>query len=193
MVVVFTFTHPATGEPLVPRDGRSLLSNASSGRFKTSSPSSADETRPSDSDRDVGDVPVGLPSPGEELGTFVAPSVTPRTVLERDDGHLFIDPRGDGTPRRLLVDRPNVSVRGEPVHRPWIRRAPEGWLISDALVDAAGPTPPVGPAQVFEWPVVSAAVPTPVVHAPLSPDHLWRVHAAEPPRRLRLELVPKRG
>ena len=121
------------------------------------------------------------------------PLVAQTCILERDDGHPFIDPRGDGTPRRLLVDRPNVSVRGEPVHRPWIRRAPEGWLISDALVDAAAPAPPVGPAQVFEWPVVGPAVPTPVVHAPLSPDHLWRVHAAEPPRRLRLELVPKRG
>jgi len=140
--------------------------------------------------------PRFLPEFDVEHPRFAAPVVTARTVLDRDDRHLYVDPaRPDQAPRRLYVDRPNVAVKGGEVRRPWVRRTPEGWLISDALQDAEGPEPPAGPAQVVEWPVAAdVEPPTPTTHRDeLDPDDPWRVHQREPPRRLTLDLVPKRG
>lgn len=119
-----------------------------------------------------------------------APSITTRTVLAQDDGHLYRD--GDEPPKRLYVDRPNVAVKGGEVRRPWVRRTPEGWVISD--MSAEGPEPPTGPARVVEWPVpIEGAPPPPVAHPSLDPGHPWRVHRAAPRRPITIELVPKRG
>ena len=140
----------------------------------------------------VGEAPtVDLPPVGD-IRPSEAPRLTARTVLDRDDRHLFVT-SGDA-PRRLYVDRPDVAVRGGPRRRPWIRRAPEGWLVSDALQDADGPEPPAGDALVFEWPHPADRAPPPAEpHEPLDDAHPWRIHAPSARTRLRLELVPKRG
>jgi hypothetical protein len=143
----------------------------------------------------VGDCP-DVPLLGTHIGAAAPPRITPRIVLDRDDRHLFVDPAApEDRPRRLFVDRPDLAVRGEPRRRPWIRRTPKGWLLSDALQDADDALPPVGPAEVFEWPTSIDLAPTPdaTIHEPLPETHPWRIHHAEPIRRTRLELIPKRG
>ncbi len=144
----------------------------------------------------VGDVdPAHLPAFDVEVRPSAPPRVTTRAVLDRDDRHLYVDPaRPDERPRRLYVDRPNVAIKGGVVRTPWIRRTPEGWLLSDALQDADGPAPPTGEACVLEWPRPTADTPAePPSRRPLGADDPWRVHGEEPTRRLTLELVPKRG
>ena len=134
---------------------------------------------------------VPLPSFALDPVSFAAPRVVPCTVLDRDDGHLFV--QGEGDPRRLFVDRPDVSVRSR-VRRPWVRRTPEGWLMSDALEDADGPRPPTGDGLVLAWPA-AASVPSrgPLRLPPLPEASPWRVHGPRSPLRGHVELVPKRG
>lgn len=88
-------------------------------------------------------LPPLAPAPARET-----PTLWSATILPGGDNHRIAD--GDGF-RRLSAQRVDLTVRGCPVQRVWIRAARRGPLISDLLAGATDAVPPTGDGFLWAW------------------------------------------
>ncbi len=93
------------------------------------------------------------------------PALEPITILPGDDNLRVAAP--DGSFHRLRARREDLTVRGAPIRRIWVRRDREAGVISDQLGGADEALPPAGPAFVLRWTSASEAV-TARAHKPLT-------------------------
>ena len=78
-----------------------------------------------------------------------APTVVPLQGIEGGDNHRFRD--SEGHVRRLHARRQDIDVRAGEPQRQWVRRSPEGGVISDLLCGAVEAVAPAGQAFLWSW------------------------------------------
>ena len=78
-----------------------------------------------------------------------APILLPLEIVAEGDNHLY--EAADGVRRRLHARRHDIDVRGGAPLRHWIRRCPQGGIISDLLNAAQEPLAPAGPSFIWSW------------------------------------------
>jgi len=78
-----------------------------------------------------------------------APTLLPLQIVAEGDNHLYESE--EGARRRLHARRHDIDVRGGAPLRHWIRRCPQGGVISDLLNAAQEPLAPAGPSFIWSW------------------------------------------
>ena len=82
-----------------------------------------------------------------------APTLLPLQIVAEGDNQLYESE--EGVRRRLHARRHDIDVRGGQPLRHWIRRCPQGGIISDLLNTAREPLAPAGQSFIWSWGALS--------------------------------------